>query len=39
MDWKKFSYYNIVGCILWVGSMLFAGHFLQTFIQHQFNLI
>jgi len=37
MNWKKFSYYNIIGCILWVGSMLFAGHFLQTFIKHQFN--
>ena len=37
MDWKKFSYYNAMGCILWAGSMLFAGHFLQTFIKHQFN--
>jgi membrane-associated protein len=36
MDWKKFSFYNITGCIAWVGSMLFAGHFLQTFIMHQF---
>jgi membrane-associated protein len=36
MDWKKFSYYNILGSILWVGSMLFAGHFLQRFIMHQF---
>ena len=26
----------MMGCILWVGSMLFAGHFLQTFIMHQF---
>ncbi len=32
MDRKKFSYYNIVGSILWVGSMLFAGHFLQRLI-------
>ena len=37
MDWKKFTYYNVLGCILWVGSMLFAGHFLQTFIMHQFD--
>src|ERR1017187_2559337 len=37
MDWKKFSYYNIVGCMLWVGTMLFAGHFLQTFIMRQFH--
>ena len=37
MDWKKFTYYNILGSVLWVGSMLFAGHFLQTFIMHQFH--
>lgn len=37
MDWKKFAFYNITGCILWVGSMLVAGHFLQTWILHQFN--
>jgi membrane-associated protein len=36
MDRKKFTYYNIVGCMLWVGSMLVAGHFLQTFIEKQF---
>ena len=32
MDKKKFAYYNIIGCMLWVGSMLIAGHFLQTLI-------
>jgi membrane-associated protein len=37
MDGKKFTYYNVLGCILWVGSMLFAGHILQTFIMHQFD--
>ncbi len=37
MDWKKFSFYNTAGSVLWVGSMLFAGHFLQTFIHHQFH--
>ena len=37
MDSKKFTYYNILGCILWVGSMLIAGHFLQTWIFHQFH--
>src|SRR4029079_18673914 len=36
MDWKKFVFYNIVGSMLWVGSMLLAGHFLQTFIKNQF---
>jgi membrane-associated protein len=36
MDFKKFSLYNIVGCIAWVFSMLFAGHFLQKWILSQF---
>lgn len=29
MDKKKFSFYNIVGCIAWVFAMLFGGHYLQ----------
>ncbi len=37
MDSKKFTYYNILGCVLWVGSMLLAGHFLQTWILHQYH--
>jgi membrane-associated protein len=37
MDFKKFSFYNIVGCVAWVFSMLFAGHFLQKWILDQFN--
>jgi len=36
MDKKKFTFYNIVGCMLWVGSMLLGGHFLQKFIENQF---
>lgn len=36
MDKKKFTYYNIVGCIAWVATMLIAGHFLQKFILNQF---
>ncbi|OYZ01498.1 MAG: alkaline phosphatase [Sphingobacteriia bacterium 28-36-52] len=36
MDQKKFSFFNVVGCIAWVGSMLFAGHFLQKWILAQF---
>lgn len=36
MDQKKFSFYNIVGCVAWVFSMLFAGHFLQKWILSQF---
>lgn len=36
MDFKKFALYNIVGCLAWVFSMLFAGHFLQKWILAQF---
>ncbi len=36
MDKKKFAFYNVVGCVAWVGSMLFAGHFLQKWILTQF---
>jgi membrane-associated protein len=37
MDKKKFAYYNVVGCMLWVGSMLVGGHFLQKLIYNQFD--
>ena len=37
MDKKKFAYYNIMGCMLWVGSMLLAGHFLQKIILKEFH--
>jgi membrane-associated protein len=32
MDKKRFTYFNIIGCIAWVTSMIFAGHFLQKWI-------
>lgn len=37
MNKKKFMYYNILGCIAWVFSMLVAGHFLQKWILNQFH--
>ncbi|HEY6505577.1 MAG TPA: VTT domain-containing protein [Chitinophagaceae bacterium] len=36
MDQKKFHFFNIVGCIAWVFSMIFAGYFLQKWILSQF---
>lgn len=36
MDYKKFTFYNVVGCMAWVGSMLLAGHFLQQFVKNKF---
>lgn len=37
MDKKKFSFFNMIGCVAWVFSMIMAGHFLQKWIFTQFN--
>lgn len=37
MDRKKFMYYNVVGCVAWVTTMLFAGHYLHKIILEKFN--
>jgi membrane-associated protein len=37
MDKKKFSFFNMIGCIAWVFSMIMAGHFLQKWIFTQFD--
>lgn len=36
MDRKKFHFFNVVGCISWVFTMIFAGYFLQKWILTQF---
>ncbi|MEP6677230.1 MAG: VTT domain-containing protein [Ferruginibacter sp.] len=36
MDKKKFHFFNIIGCVAWVLSMILAGHFLQKWILSQF---
>lgn len=36
MDKKKFTFYNIVGCIAWVFSMIFSGYVLQKWILSEF---
>jgi membrane-associated protein len=30
MEKKKFTYYNIIGCVAWVFEMLLAGHYLEN---------
>ncbi|MBC8033623.1 MAG: VTT domain-containing protein [Chitinophagaceae bacterium] len=37
MDRKKFMYYNIIGCLAWVFTMLFAGHYLDKLFLAKFN--
>lgn len=36
MSRTKFVFYNVFGSLLWVFSMLFAGHYLQKFVLNQF---
>ncbi|MFN5334580.1 MAG: DedA family protein [Bacteroidota bacterium] len=38
MNRKKFVFYNILGCVSWVVSMIFAGHFLQIWVKNQFGI-
>lgn len=37
MDKKKFAFFNLIGSIAWVFSMLFAGYYLQAFVLKYFN--
>ena len=36
MDKKKFHFFNVVGSVSWVITMIFAGYFLQKWIVAQF---
>ena len=36
MDRKKFHFYNVIGCVSWVFTMIFAGYFLQKWILNEF---
>ena len=36
MDRRKFTFYNIVGCVAWTTSMLAAGHYLQQIFLDKF---
>jgi membrane-associated protein len=37
MKKSTFHFYNIVGSIAWVTSMMLAGHFLQTWVKNKYN--
>jgi len=37
MDRKKFNLYNVIGCLAWVFTMLFAGHYLEELILEKFH--
>jgi membrane-associated protein len=37
MDYKRFTFYNVIGCVAWSFSMIAAGHYLQKLFISQFN--
>jgi len=37
MDRKKFSFFNIIGCIAWIFSMIAGGFFLQKWMKAEFD--
>lgn len=37
MDRKKFHFFNVVGCVAWVFTMIFGGFYLQKWIMDWFN--
>ncbi|MEO7210055.1 MAG: VTT domain-containing protein [Chitinophagaceae bacterium] len=36
MDKKTFAFYNIIGSILWVSTMMLGGHFLQNWVLEKY---
>jgi membrane-associated protein len=37
MDKKKYTFYNVIGCLAWVLAMLFAGHYLYRLLLMKFH--
>jgi membrane-associated protein len=37
MDKKRFTFYNVIGCVAWVYAMLIGGHYLQRLVLRWFN--
>lgn len=38
MNWRVFMFYNIMGSIAWVASMMLGGYFLNSWVQRQFGI-
>jgi membrane-associated protein len=36
MDWATFMFYNVLGSLVWVFSMMLGGYFLQTWVMSEF---
>jgi membrane-associated protein len=37
MNWAHFIFYNIIGSIVWVSSMMLGGYFLNSWVQRKFD--
>jgi membrane-associated protein len=37
MNWAHFIFYNIVGSIVWVSSMMLGGYFLNSWVQSKYD--
>jgi len=37
MNWAHFIFYNIVGSVVWVSSMMLGGYFLNSWVQRKFD--
>jgi membrane-associated protein len=37
MNWAHFAFYNIIGSICWVSSMMLGGYFLNNWVQKKFD--
>jgi membrane-associated protein len=37
MNWPAFMFYNIIGSLAWVSSMMLGGYFLETWVKRQFD--
>ena len=38
MDKKKFMMYNVIGCVAWAFSLIFAGHYLDKLVMDKFGV-
>ncbi len=36
MDWAAFLFYNVIGSVCWVASMMMGGYFLQSWVEKKF---
>ena len=37
MERKTFMFYNIIGSIIWVTTMILGGHFLESWVENKYH--